>query len=417
MSAAPVPATETEAITLDRALARADQHPDLAMARADVEAAAGDILTADHAPLPVLSTSAASIDLQNGLGNGSWLGSKLIDKGISLDWTWERGDKRRHRTESAEQAWGAAHLDYLDRHLQRRLIIAAAYWDLVAAQDRESDSRAMLESAEQLAEVARLRLERGDISEQEAGRILIETARARNDHAAIQAARQLAAIALARASGKQSPHLRSVSAWPDAESGQVNIPTAQGLRELIGERADVKASQARVRAAQAALALARALRVPDITWGGGFNNYPPDQRASVQVRAQMPLHFNYQFDGEAKRAAAQLQRAEEETRLIMANAESELLALLMQRRDAAQRLTVFEREILPRSQSVLERAEAAYTRGATPLTELLEARRTHRSVRLEAAQARLDHAKADTEWALRSRPAPPGGALPPAPRR
>jgi hypothetical protein len=39
----------------------------------------------------------------------------------------------------------------------------------------------MLRSAEQMADSARLRLQKGDISEQETARVLIETERARQD--------------------------------------------------------------------------------------------------------------------------------------------------------------------------------------------------------------------------------------------
>ena len=50
-----------------------------------------------------------------------------------------------------------------------------------AAQERQADSLQMLRSAEQMAELARNRLEKGDISEQEFARVAIETERARGD--------------------------------------------------------------------------------------------------------------------------------------------------------------------------------------------------------------------------------------------
>jgi cobalt-zinc-cadmium efflux system outer membrane protein len=112
--------------------------------------------------------------------------------------------------------------------------------------------------------------------------------------------------------------------------------------------------------------------------------------------------MNYRFEGEIRQALAGLNRAEEVLRQTLLIAESELSSLQVRRIAAAQRLDGFEKEILSRSQQVLDRAEAAYTRGATSLTDLLDARRTFRAVQLDSIQARLEAARAETEWRLRS---------------
>lgn len=404
-------AAAQQRLTLEAVLQRADRHPDVAIAGADVEAAAGGVTAADRAPLPTVSTSLASIDLQNGVGPGSWTGGKRLDKGVGIDWTWERGDKRLYRTRSAEHGLEAARLDRTETLLMRQIAIAGAFWDLLAAQDRETDSAQMLRSAEQMAEAARRRLEKGDISEQEAARVLIETERARHDDATLRAAKRLAAVALAQTAAIATDQIEAEAGWPARSESSPHdigrsaaVGSTGGLRaidELINLRSDVRAARSRVDAARAALDLARASQVTDITWGGGFNHYPPEQRASVQLRAQFPWQLNYRFEGEIRQAVAGLQRAEESLRQTLLAAESELIALQLRRVTTAERLAGIEAQILGRSQEVLDRAEAAYTRGATSLTDLLDARRTFRAVRLDAIQARLEAARADTEWRLR----------------
>jgi cobalt-zinc-cadmium efflux system outer membrane protein len=52
-------------------------------------------------------------------------------------------------------------------------------------------------------------------------------------------------------------------------------------------------------------------------------------------------------------------------------------------------------------------AELAYSRGALPLVDLIDARRTLRTVLLEEVAARADHARAWTAWQLRQAPAAP----------
>ena len=390
------------------------------VAGADVDAASGGVVAADRAPLPTVSASVASIDLQNGMGPGSWAGGKRLDKGVGVDWVWERGDKRMHRTRSAELSLEAARLDRTDVLLTRQITIASAFWDLLAAQDREADSAQMLRSAEQMADTARLRLQKGDISEQETARVLIETERARQDDATLRAARRLAAVSLAQAAALANDQIEVAGGWPAlsaapsrpenraAPVGSATLPPATpSIDLLVNQRADVRAARSRVEAARAALDLARAAQTTDITWGGGLNHYPPDQRASVQLRAQFPWQLNYRFEGEIRQAVAGLQRAEASLRQATVAAESELTSLHLRRVATAARLDSIEARILERSREVLERAEAAYTRGATSLTDLLDARRTFRAVRLDAVQARLDAARADTEWRLRSQSVAP----------
>jgi len=388
-------------VTLEALFATANRHPDAAISETGVDAAMGSLTAADRAPLPIVSTSVSSIDLQNGVGPGSIAGGKRIDKSIGVDWTWERGDKRVHRVRSAALSLDASRLEQIEVLIRRKIAIADAFWDLLAAQERESDSEQMLRSAEQMAELARIRLEKGDTSEQEFARVTIETARTRGDDEGLRAARRLAAVTLAQAAALPGGHPVAVSGWPISKALTEPESSAVTISHL-DHRADIRAARARVSAARSALDLARSLQVVDGTWGGGFNHAPPDHRASVQIRAQIPWQLNYQFEGEIRQAVAALTRAEAELRLTILNADAEINALNLRRISSALRATAIEREILPRSTEVLNRAEAAYAKGATPLTDLLDARRTFRAVRLDAVQARADAARAETEWLLRT---------------
>ena len=93
-----IPATTSAPTTLTFSLTQtlqaARNNLDVSLARRALASAQGDIAAADHAPAPVLSTKAASIDLQNGIGGGNLIRQKRIDKAIGVDWTWERGNKR-----------------------------------------------------------------------------------------------------------------------------------------------------------------------------------------------------------------------------------------------------------------------------------------------------------------------------------
>jgi cobalt-zinc-cadmium efflux system outer membrane protein len=84
------------------------------------------------------------------------------------------------------------------------------------------------------------------------------------------------------------------------------------------------------------------------------------------------------------------------------------LQTLLQAWDAARdRLQTYDRDILPRALRVAQQAELAYTQGALTLTDLLDARRTLRTTRLEAITAQAEFAKAQGTWQLRTTPATP----------
>lgn len=274
------------ALTLADLLREAERHPDVMVATTDVDSARGGITAADRAPLPQITASVASIDLQNGLGAGSLVGGKRLDKGVGVDWTWERGNKREHRVRSAEFALEAARYERLEALVQRRLAIAATYWDLLAAQERETVARENARSAAQSAAVSKTRFEKGDVSEQELSRLSIEAERAHLELAAVSASREIAAIALAQAAGIKAGDLRAGGAWSIA--GRSPAQLTAGAAETAAMRFDVKAAQARLMAAKAALDLARSLQTSDITWGGGFNSYP--QSSAPRCRYARNFH-------------------------------------------------------------------------------------------------------------------------------
>ncbi len=393
---APLPAPAP--VTLPQALAAARDNVEVAIARSGLAAARADILAANHAPAPVLSAKAASIDLDNGIGPG-WLGRKRIDKSIGIDWTWERGNKRALRTRTARQLAEAAQSDVDDTIQQQLLAAQGAFFDLLAAQERVLLVDEMAQTARQLAATAARRTRAGDLAAQDTRRMEIEAARAAADAQSALLERQRTALALAPLIGRgdAGARLQAEGAWALPAP-----PAATDAAALAASRPEVLAAAARLRAAQAALDSARALRKADVTWGVSYDHYPGTSRALVELRAQMPLQWGYEFEGEIGRALAELRQAEDTQEKVLRATTTELQRL---RLEAATALALAERyasEILPRARDVARTAEQAYQRGGIDLTDLLDARRTLRATLLEALAARQEAAKAAGAWQLRS---------------
>jgi len=386
-------------VSLDEALAAARDNLDLRIAAHGVDAARADIAAADHAPLPQLSAKLSQIDLQNGIGPGSLLGGKRIDKGVGLDWTWERGGKRGLRTEAARHGAGAAEADRDELRLQQLLATQAAFFDLLAAQGRREQLQAIEGSARQTLDIARRRMNAGDAALQDAARAEVEAERAAADTLSAQLDLQRAQFVLAQLTGRgDAATLQAHGDWPADDAGS----EATALEARVAQRADVHAAEERVRAAEAALAGASALRQGDVTWGASFDHYPGTSTRQVELRLSMPLAFGYHYDGEAERARAQLGQAQDQLEKVRALALIELQRLAAERTAAARRAQRYDGDIVPRSREVAARAELAYGKGALSLTELLDARRTLRAVLLDALAAHADLAKASGAWRLRN---------------
>ena len=393
-----------QSLTLPQALLEARANLDVAIARGGLEAARADILAANHAPLPVLSAKVSSIDLQNGIGAGPLLTRKRLDKGVGLDWTWERGDKRALRTRAANEAVGAAQEDLQDVVVQQLLATQGSFYDLLAAQQKLELMQALVGDARQLADTAARRVRAGDLARQDANRIEIEAERVRADALAADLDRQRAALVLAQLVGRmpQAERLAVDGGWPAAAA-----PGDADLAALVQDRADVRAAVARVRAAQAAVDNARALRKSDVTVGASFDHYPGTSNRLVEVRAQMPLTWGYDYQGEIGRALAQLRQAEDQLEKTRRTAAADLRRLQLEAATALARARHYETEVLPRAREVAQSAEIAYQKGALPLTDLLDARRTLRATLLDALSTRVDAAKAAAAWQLRAQPLSP----------
>jgi cobalt-zinc-cadmium efflux system outer membrane protein len=383
-------------LTLPQALQAARENVDVSLARRALDAARADVSAANHAPAPVLTTKASSIDLSNGVGGGTVLGGKRIDKSVGLDWTYERGDKRQLRTRSAERNVDAAQLDLDEVTVQQQLAVASAFYDVLAAQERIVQIAAIGKSAEELSAASQRRQRAGDISQQESLRTEIESRRAQAELRAAQADRTRAALALGRLIGVRGD-IGVEQPWPPMSP---DLPVAPDPEQ----RADVLAARQRVQAAQAAFDSALALRKNDVTLGTSFDHYPGTSRRLLELRMQMPLaglFGTYGYEGEIARARAVLDQSQDQLDKTLAGAVAETARLGEDLKASASRAAEFEQSIVPRARQVTAMAELAYSRGALPLVDLIDARRTLRTVLLDDLAARADYARAYAAWQLR----------------
>lgn len=372
---------------------------EIRLARAALDGAEADTLSAAQRPNPQLSLAVSSLSAQPGIGTGN-VRDKMMDTVIGVSQLVERGDKRDHRMRGAQSRFDAARQDFADTLRGQRLALHQAYYDLLLAQEK---IRIAGESAALYRETVRaeqLRLKAGDIAAAELSRIRVEALRAENEarQAAGDLARARLALAYLLVREGVAESLRADDAWP-------SLDTPPAMAAAIDARPDVLAAARRVLAAEAARDLARSLKTRDVTVGAQFEHNPTGTTYafnSYGVSVSMPLFIGYAYEGEIRRAEADLQAAREQLEQVRALALADQARARSDLETAGQRGARYQDELLAEAERAARAAEFAYQRGAMGLMDLLDARRTHKATQLDAAVARADQAKALSAWRLAS---------------
>ncbi|WP_288106153.1 TolC family protein, partial [Limnobacter sp.] len=180
------PAPAVRDFRLDDALSIAVQHnSDISAAKAALQVARAQSLSAQARPNPQLSLQTVNINHQLGVGAGN-LSDKTVDSTIQISQLIERGQKRQLRSEAADYLIQAAENDLRSTTRRVKQAVADSYFDLKAASDTLTLSREFESLAEINLKMAQLRVKAGDLSGAELQRVQVDTYQAHNDSSAAQ---------------------------------------------------------------------------------------------------------------------------------------------------------------------------------------------------------------------------------------
>jgi outer membrane protein, heavy metal efflux system len=375
---AQVPATAPDAvrrISLGEALQRLDSHNlELRLAREEATAADARIAAAGVLPNPALSTTREQLSGDPGVYHET-----ILQVGQTLPLGGQRGLRR----EAARQMAEAATARRESTRLRLAFEVHRAYLRAAAA---EADLAALTETTDvfrRVEESGRSRLAEGDISRFDQSRLQIERARyetllARARLALMDASRELTLLVAPDSVGAPalilpSERLGDLVAAAGAADAQTALLTAAG-------RADVRAAEAEVEAAEAVLTLQRRLRIPDVTLSGGYK-HQADGYGGAVVGVSVPLPLWDRNRGGIAEAEANLAAARTRRELAFRNAESEIRRAWETRRSLEERMRLIGETLLPDSAGLLETARLAYAEGEMSLVELLDAADAYRGAR------------------------------------
>ena len=389
--AAPFSALKSLPITLGQARdAAGAANIDIIHARqARAIAVAGQTIAAAR-PNPVLSIGGTQVRPR---GFGAQQPGNTIDEVIRIDQPIELGGKRRERMAAAAAATLAADNDLGDAQRQIIGAVDAAYAALHAAQDRADATAAIAAAWTRSFAIAERRLTAGDLSRGDAARQQVEAVRAAADAVAARAAVRDAQTQLAILIGRdgEAEQLVAADPWPVPP-----VPLPEPPEDVAARRPDVRAAVARVEQARHELAGARALRTPDISVGAQYEYQaqPVGVGGSVGFGLSVPLPVGTRYSGQVAAAGAGLGDAEATAQKAINAAAADIAAARSALASASERRRRLEGELVPAARTSASTAEFAWSRGALPLTDLLDARRALAGAELGLVDAHLDEAAA-----------------------
>ncbi len=307
-------------MSLAQALARFHEHGlDLLIAEATIESAEGDVTAANAIPNPSLSLGygpyAFYFRCTNPAGCSrppSSLSVEITDQAAIAD---TLSGKRRLRVDVASAALRAAKLGRADAERTLVFQVESQFEQLLLAQNA-------LKFAEDTAEANALMLEKAE-KQREADKIQrpdllrVKVAKLESDQAVDQAQQ-----GLRKARAELAFLLGVRTAVPDftVEEPQLEHYALPGklassthdalLADAFAGRPDLRAQEARLASAEAALALAKRQRFPDITLSLGYTQQGTTDQASspptFAIGLSAPIPVLYRQQGEIHKAEAEV---------------------------------------------------------------------------------------------------------------
>lgn len=355
---------EGAALSLDEALGiAAGNNPLLRGARADADASHGALMQAGARPNPQISL------LQEGFGRMERTSTALVNQTVEL------GGKRQARLDVASYGREVALASLDARGAALRSDVIAAFYGMLAAQRQLQVARESADIAARSAELAEKRARAGKVSPVEATKARVAATGVQIEQANAAARLTIAAEQLANLTG--SPLVRGRPVTGDIE----NVPAIEPLGQLLPRLIDAplaRAAKAETLRSNAAIAVERAKRIPDITFSAGMKRVVtggvPGNQAVVGVSIPLPL-----FDTNRGALLESVHKAEKAN----ADFDSETARLqlgLTQAYANYERASLEARrlhtDVLPAAREALDAMSRGYELGKFGFLDVLDAQRT-----------------------------------------
>ena len=359
-TAATAPATP---LSLTKAIELAlEGSPEVAAATRQLEATEGQILQGRARPNPELAYSLE--DARSRTRMQSW----------QLNLPVELGGKRAARTKAAEKSREQAQAQLNELKAALRANVAAAYFDVLTAQERLVLAKDSVALAKSSTDTVAKRVAAGKVSP-------VEESKARVAEAGIRVELAQAASEQRNALSRLFALLGKIEAPFTVLEGKAEnlppVPKLADLQSLISSSPAVVLARIEVDRRKALTDLEQSKRVPDITVSAGIQRSNETQRNILLFGVSVPLPVFDRNQGNLLEALKLEDKARDELQGATVRLHSEVAQAQERLSTIAAEVQSLRQDVLPGAKSAYDAATIGFENGKFNFLEVLDAQRTY----------------------------------------
>lgn len=371
-------------LALDRAIELALQHNhSLLSARATIEESRAEEITANLRPNPLLSWDAQFLPFFT----PSNFSSSYIDNSaqfdIGISYLIERGRKRQNRLAAARDQTAQTAASVLDNERSISANVAQQFIGALLANANLELARMDLDSFQNTVEISQVRYQAGDIGEGDLLKIKLQLLQFQMDLNSAQLAKVQALANLRALVG-----FESIPESYDVDGDLAYQPVRVNLDDLklmaLRDRADYRAAQLGVTAAQSQLSLAQAVGKRDLTAAVDYTHVGGVGAASFFFNIELPIFTRNQ--GEIARARFGVNQAQESRSSSSETVLTDVTNAYENLRTNDEVVSLYNSGYLQQAQESRDISQYAYQRGAASLLDYLDSERSYRATQLAYRQ-------------------------------
>jgi cobalt-zinc-cadmium efflux system outer membrane protein len=351
------------------------------------------IVTARLRPNPVLSLYGDLLDLA-GTGFNAQNAAGPPEYGIRTDFIWERGDKRRYRIETAQQAKEVARMQLLNAVRALALDVQGAFIDVALAKENLKLAEDNLAAFNKIVRVNAERVRAGDLAAVELTRTELAELQFNNAVIQTQARLRIAKQRLQLLMGRVAPS-ESFDVAGEMRRETLPFQLAELQQQAIARRPDYLAMQREQARSQAEIRLQLAQRKVDYTVGTEYRRQQglAGKGNSLGFFFSVPLPIFDRNQGEIDRTRQEQSQIEARAHALEAEIRNEIAAAWRQYETARTMLARIEDGMLLKARRVLDTMGFSYRSGEASLVEFLDAQRAFNDTTQSYNEARAEYAR------------------------
>jgi cobalt-zinc-cadmium efflux system outer membrane protein len=393
----PAAVSAGEPLTLDDAIRRAwDQHPQLAIKHAEIDAAAGRLEQARAWPNPELELSAEDVPVNDG---GLSRSQNMVGLSMTVPFPGKRTlDQQIGRDGVAIAEW---ELSALERELRRDVTVA--FYRVLAAERKVALAGELHALSVTLADTARKRVEAGAAAPQELLRAEIEQERAAVDLEAARRDRTESQLALGLVMGAAVP-ISNVSGALREEIALADLDATQDA--VWKDHPVLRGASADRDRAEHEWQRARRESWPDMTFGVAYGRDEAENEDVMEFRISVPLPIFDRSRGRQEEARAMADAARYRQREKLRELNGQLGGAVARFVSAQRQVESYRQRLLPKAAEAMRQVKEGFEAGKFGFLDLLDTQRTVAETNAQYVEKLLEWNMAAAE--LESLAAEPG---------